>query len=292
MGEAVYWDLFERACRSVQRAELAEAETVFLEACREARRESLPRLVDRAYCNWAAIRIERGTPAGIREGLSRVLGGSDDPRARQLAAYNLASLYQDRAPLRIMRFYAEAASRLAESTGDGRPAAAHLLGLNAMKEGRLPDAIRSFRHALAISLGEDLPQHATIAMSTLGYCLSLRGARDEGRRLLEESLAALRGLECSFYEPSLRLNLGFAALEMGEPDRALHQGMTVLGLPSYRDEGRFARYLAGEACAQQGQEREAGEHFDLLQKTYYPQYPDLTQILLLYRTHRLLNWLA
>lgn len=293
MSETVYWDLFERANRAFQRAELAEAEAVFLEAWHEARRERLPRLADRAYCNWAAVRIERGTHSGLRQGLSRVLGGSDDLRARQLAAYHLAVLYQDRGQLRIMRFYADAASRLAESTGDSRPAAAHLLGLNAMKEGRFPDAIRSFRHALAISLGQDLPQHAAIAMSTLGYCLSLMGARDEGRRLLEENLAALRGLDCSFYEPSLRLNLGFAALELKEPDRALHQGLIVLGLPAYRgDEGRFARYLVGEACAQQGHEREAGEHFDLLQKTYYPQYPDLTEILLLYRTHHFLNWLA
>ncbi|HYH46072.1 MAG TPA: hypothetical protein VEG34_10325, partial [Thermoanaerobaculia bacterium] len=195
MSEAGYWDLFERASRAVRRAELAEAETVFLEACRETRREGLARLVDRAYCNWAAIRIERGTLSGIRQGLSRVLGGSEDPRARQLAAYYLAALYQDRGRLRIMRFYAETSSRLAESTGDGRPAAAHLLGLNAVREGRLPDAIRSFRHA--ISLSHDLPQHAAIAMSTLGYCLSLKGARDEGRRLLEESLAALRALDCS-----------------------------------------------------------------------------------------------
>ncbi|HEX5719520.1 MAG TPA: hypothetical protein VF179_25395, partial [Thermoanaerobaculia bacterium] len=135
MSEAGYWDLFERASRALQRAELAEAETVFLEACCEARRERLPRLVDRAYCNWAAIRIERGTPSGLQQGLSRVLGGSDDLRARQLAAYHLAVLYQDRGRLRIMRFYADTASRLAESTGDSRPAAAHLLGLNATMEG-------------------------------------------------------------------------------------------------------------------------------------------------------------
>ncbi|HEX5716728.1 MAG TPA: hypothetical protein VF179_11265, partial [Thermoanaerobaculia bacterium] len=165
-------------------------------------------------------------------------------------------------------------------------------GLNATMEGRFPDAVRSFQRALEISLRHDLPQHAAVAMSTLGYCLTLKGAKDEGRRLLEESLATLRALDCSFYEPALRLNLGFAELELGEPDRALHQGLTVLGLPTYRHEGKFARYLAGEACAQLGHEREAGEHFDLLQKTYYPQYPDLTEILLLYRTHRFLNWLA
>lgn len=293
MSDSEYWEWHQRGLEALNEARLSEAAEAFARARSAALRHGLP-LVDRAYCNWAGIRHAQDRRTGLEKGLSRVLGGSEDPRARQLAAYYLACIHWSQKNLKSARFYGSMAVRLAESLEliPSRVAGVHLLGLVWLAESRLEEARACFQEAVDLSAGQGMHPHAVMAKSTLGYCLALQGRRREGLGHLEEALVAL---DCPLYEPPMRLNLGFALLEGGDLDGAIVQGRAALDLlerQGSRVDAKFAYYLLGEGYAQSGAGGQAEECFEILQKTWYPQYPELVRTLLACRTYPLLNWLA
>ena len=138
MNDAAYWQLRRQGEEALEGARLPEAEDLLARALAEARRLGSGELADRAFCNWAAVRIERGLHHGLRNGLSRILGRSPDSKARQLAAYSLAAIYRTEKKGRLGRFYAEASLRLAREQGDlfSEAASCHLLGLLCMVDQR------------------------------------------------------------------------------------------------------------------------------------------------------------
>lgn len=296
-NESAYWDLYSRAVGALHEARLAEAEVTFLEARQEAENQGISSLADRAYCNWAAVRVETGKPAGLREGLSRVLGQSPDAKARQLSAYHLAVLYDSQDQPRAADLYAEMSSRMADSLQDpqGRASSSHLLGLMQLRDGRLNLAEEHLRASLGISMKAGLYLHSLITMSALGYGLSLAGSPHGSLWMLEEVEAALGTPGWKLYEPSVRLNLGFSYLETGDFEESIEQGRAALA--SMERQGlladkKFAYYLLGEGHARKESGEEAKAWFDILQQSFYPQYPELAETLLDVRTSRWLNWLG
>ncbi|HSG41258.1 MAG TPA: tetratricopeptide repeat protein [Thermoanaerobaculia bacterium] len=297
MNDSAYWDLHSRAVQALHEARLTEAEGTFIAARREAEARGLSSLADRAYCNWAATRIVMGRPADLRDGLSRILGQSADPKARQLASYYLAVIHCNAGSVRPAQFYLEMSKRQAEHLRDRQAQASNsnLLGLLRMQEGRLDLAAECLRESLEISTRAGEYRNALVTMSTLGYCLSLQGSLNEGLWMLEEAQGALTAPDWKVYEPTVRLNLGFSYLEMGDIDESIEQGKAALKSvegQGFIEEERFAYYLLGEAHAQRKEEGEAKEYFDILQQAFYPQYPGLAESLLEVRTSRWLNWLG
>lgn len=295
VGESVYRDLCRRGVEALLAARLEEAEALFRKAYEEAERLGWESLVGRAYCNWAAVRIERQETPGIEAGLSAVLGGNPDLKARQLAAYHLALLHRNEGRIRVSRFYAEMALRLATVLGErnSRAVSSHFVGLLLLAESRLQSARPYLQEAVDLGFREDVPAQRLVAASTLGYCLSLGDAPGEAARLLERTSRDLERLPCPLYEPSVHLNLGYGWLELGDFESARHHGQQTLdhGSPERRDI-KYAHYLLGEALARQGRHSEAREHFEILRRRFYPDLPDLTEILLACRTHSFVNWLA
>lgn len=294
MNDSRYWELYHRGSQALAAARVLEAEEAFAQAWLEASLQELHPLVDRAWCNWAAVRFERGETAGIQDGLMRVLGTSADLKARQLAAYNLAVQLRAEDRTRPARLYAGMAERQAAELGDQRSRAAclHMLGLLEIDEGRLMDAREHFTIALEISVEEVANPHTFVSMTSLGACLTFLGRRSGSLWLLEESLAMATDLGSTFYEPALRLNLGFARLEWGDLDEAIAHGRSALDLLDGDDaEVKFALYLLGEAHARRGDRPEAERYLDSFQKTYYPDFPEVVPFLLAHPTHRFVNWL-
>ncbi len=287
---------------ALREARLAAAETTFTQALTEARRLADEMLVERARCNLAAAQIMRGTTAGVEEDLSRILGTSRDAKTRQLAAYNLAT-FHDRT--RISRFYADMSLDLARRLGDSfsQGVSAYLLGIIEIEEGRPRRSLDRLREALDIGFGENAPSERMLALSLLGYVLTLTGNRHGAVEALEASENPPGGEPwpqrepgLPMYEPTLRLNLGFSYLEIGEPERALEHGRKALGSLDERltvdlQHHKHALYLLGESHALRGELREARDHFQELQRKYYPQLPDLTELLIAFRTHGFLSWM-
>jgi tetratricopeptide (TPR) repeat protein len=282
---------------ALRQGNLAEAEEAFALSRRCARENQLPGLADRAYCNWAAIRLERNHLEGLRMGLSRVLGESPDLRARQLAAYQLTTYYRTRGNLRLARFYAEMSCQLAEKLGDDqiRATTLHCLGLLWAAESRLENGRDCLRRSLELRVKREMSVHTLVTISVYSYCAALLGGWAESFWLMDESYAALDMLSCDFYEPAIRLSLGFAHLELGERDEALGQGRQALGAMydlNVTTEEKFAHYLIGESLARKGDFSGALDQFETLQKSFFPQYPDLPETLVAVRTSQWLNWLG
>jgi tetratricopeptide (TPR) repeat protein len=297
MNESAYWDLHEQAVDALRQGNLAEAEELFALSRRCAQDNQLPGLADRAYCNWAAIRLERDLLEGLRMGLSRVLGESLDLRARQLAAYHLTTYYRTRGNLRAARFYAEMSCQLAEKLGDDqiRATTLHCLGLLWTAESRLEAGRDCLRKSLELRVKQEMSVHTLVTISVYSYCAALLSGWAESFWLMDESYAALETLSCGFYEPAIRLSLGFAHLELGERDEALGQGRRALGVMhdlSVTTDEKFAHYLIGESLARKGDLPGALDQFETLQKNFFPQYPDLPQTLVSVRTSQWLNWLG
>ena len=298
MNDSSYWTLHEQGVTALHDARLAEAEEAFLQAREEAKHRQHHDLADRAYCNWVAVQFEKDRPPDVRGGLSSILGRTEDPKARRLAAYYLAVGYRYQGSSQSARFYAEMSNRLAGSLGDrgGQASSLHLLGLLSLEESRLGAAKESLRKSLEIYAREEGSSHLPMMMSTLAYCLSLSGDCIESRWLLEETLSSMgTGSSWKVYEPSIRLNLGFASLEQGDCDEALSHAKAALAAAQERErvpETKFIYYLLGEAYAQMGANRDAKDCFEILAKDYYPQYPGLSDLLLSCRTSQFLNWLG
>jgi len=253
------------------------------------------------------VQIVRDTAtADVEEDLSRILGASRDAKTRQLAAYNLATLHNAASRTRIGRFYANMSLDMARRLRDGfsHGVSAHLLGLIELAEGQPRRSLDRLQEALDVGFGENAPGERMLALSLLGYVLILTGNWHGAVQALEASENPLggapgpppRGPGLPMYEPALRLNLGFSYLEIGELERALQNGRMALGslgeqLSADPQNHKHALYLLGESHAQRGELREARERFQELQRKYYPQLPDLTELLLTFRTHGFLSWL-
>lgn len=296
MSHSAYWDLYQQGTAALHGARFAEAETAFAQAWAEARRLADQTVAERARCNLAAAQIVLGTTDALEEDLSRILGASRDAKTRQLAAYNLATFHNAVGRTRIGRFYANMSLEMARRLRDGfsQGASAYLLALIEAEEGRPGESLFRLREALDSGFGEDAPTERMLVLSMLAYALILTGHRNEAVQALEAS-EKITG-EAPMYEPTTRLNLGFSYLEIGEVDRALQNGRKALdSLDEHRLGDKLHHkhglYLLGESHAQRGEIQEAREHFHALQRTYYPQLPDLTELLLTLRTHSFLSWI-
>lgn len=296
MNDSGYWDLHAKGVRAVNDLRFAEAEQAFEDAGREARARGLSGLSDRAFCNAVGVRLQRTRQAGVQGAqLSEILGSSEDAKARQLAAYYLADVLRLQGKLRPAKLYAEMAVRLAEREGDlsGQASSRDFLGLLALGDSRLEEAHENLSRSLEVSRRIGAAPVILITMSTLGYCQSLMGRWKESLGFLEESRRMLGEDGPRLYAPSARINLGFAFLEHEALEQTIEQGESVLtSLDGSEDLAKYAHFFLGEAYARRGSRGLAAEHFEILQKTWYPQYPDLLEVLLSFRNSRLLNWLA
>ena len=306
MNDSTYWDLHQSGVTALHEARFADAEAGLTQALAEARRLTDRTLAERARCNLAAVQILQDTAAAdVEEDLSRILGASRDAKTRQLAAYNLATYHNAANRTRIGRFYANMSLDMARQLRDGfsHGVSAHLLGLIELAEGQPRRSLDRLQEALDVGFGENAPGERMLALSLLGYVLILTGNSHGAVQALEASENPpggapwpLRGPGLPMYEPILRLNLGFSYLEIGELERALQNGRMALGSLDEQhstdlQNHKHALYLLGESHAQRGELPEARARFQELQRKYYPQLPDLTELLLTVRTHGFVSWL-
>ncbi len=289
-----YATLKRRARRALDQAEFQKAEKLFEWAYVEATRRHDTALQERAYCNLTMAANASGSADRFLAGTRAILANSADPETRFLAAYNLAFVFDHRGARRKARFYAQVACRQAGALDDTLPAAAaaYNLGRLWLGESRLQLAQGSIEASLEL-LDErsDADNHA-LESSTLGYCLTLLRQRRRALALLETSTEAITRAGCRLYEPPVRLNFGFALLEMADVERANHQAERALSLLCGSFDRKYALYLSGETSSILGHAGAARERFSQLQQEFYPQMPTLADELVANRTHGFISWLA
>jgi tetratricopeptide (TPR) repeat protein len=296
-GYEVGIDRFEelrlRGVEALHAGQLETAEADFDAALRWARERGDEERAALALCNRAAVAIAlgHGEPeiAGQREILVR-----DGVRVTcHLAAFNIAQQYELSKDFKKSLFYARIALQhaVAVERRDWLPGCHNQIGNALLAQSHLADAEREYERALAL-LPADAGVPRAQVLGNLGYCHVLGGRMGTGYRLLYQALRCFLRAGAERAAIVARLDLCFAHLETGRLRDARRHGLAALRLAEeigHPDGLKNALYLLGEEASLRGDVDEAAAHYRRLQKTFYPDNPDLTRFLLSVDVRRMIN---
>lgn len=247
-------------------------------------------LADLALANAFSVEVDLQPSAQSVLAARSLFVHSTDPMIRYVCCTALARYYHSLGNYRFALFYGHIAHAIAPPDRQGR--ANHLLGILLLGYGKVDEAMALLRHGLHTSNLRTSPP--SLSFGALAYGASLLHDHRASRRYVHETEALFDPSSSSVYDGSVHLTLGYAALERREPDQAgMHaqQALACLPLAPSHDH-KAALFLAGEAALQSGSRAE-GEHFlDELQRLYFPQLPNVTDLLVALRTSAFVNWLA
>lgn len=248
----------------------------------------------RAYCNWAAVSIEHGPSDGVRRELQRILLRSAHPRTRFLAAYSLARAYELLPNPEKALFYAQIANRHAHESGEAtlRSSSHTLLAGLLLARSEFAAAKAELSRALELLPDETLNLRRAFVLDNLGYCYVVQGHYRRGFTALFESLRICRRLGARRYEVDARLSLAFAYLQLGRLRATTRHARTSLAIceeTGDRPNTKHALFLLGEAEKLSGNPLAARHYFLRLQQEYYPEAPQVPDLLLFLDVQQLIN---
>ncbi len=292
--DASYELLRERGLKSLNQGDLEVAHPLFAEALVRARADGEERLIDRAFCNLAAVEIELGRVAEadlIR--LREILMRNIDAESCRLAAYWLARAHDLKKAYKKALFYARVS--LDRSIALGRQdwiASSHnTLGNILIAESYFDQARCEYEQALAMMPSGHSLDRALI-LDNLGYCRTVEGRFKEGFHHLYDSLRTLRAMGARAFERYPRIGLCFAMLEVGRYRAAYRHGVIALQIADSvgdNDISKNALYLLGETANLARDIQGAREHFRLLQERFFPNDRYLPDFLLAIDVRKLIN---
>jgi tetratricopeptide (TPR) repeat protein len=189
--------------------------------------------------------------------------------------------------------YGDIASNAAAELNDpfARASVLNHLGITLAADSQYPRAAGCFEDAL-LSLDEiDPPTEyaeylAACVTGNLGGTKILYGEIDEGIHLIESVLDQLDDAELRA-EGCLDLCLGY--IESEDYDTAEDLAREGLSLAKTRRQIRNANHLLGEVCIRTGRYEEADVHFDVV-AGFYPQFPNVKQLLTEVNLCAVVNW--
>lgn len=288
-----YEDLRAQGQDLLRRGKFPKALEVFEGALSLARSLGDADVFDRAVCNRCRVAIEMGRTADECGELAKVLLRNRDPETQFFAAYNLSRAYQVRKESERAISYAAKARQFAELLG--RPelmASAHnQRGVSLLAASYFDEALEEFRSALSLLSAAPTRRRGAL-LDNLGYCLVVRGEIRNGLVALYESWRTLRRLGEQWVEMAPRLSLCYAYLELEKSRAALRHGKAALELSEKLGDhatSKASLYLLGEAAKQAGDKFLARRYFQRLQESYYPDNPDLIDMLLVIDARTLVN---
>lgn len=251
--------------------------------------------VQRAQAIRCGVQLVISDCGSVARTLQPILMGSRLAENRHLAAYNLSILYDRRRLYDKSAFYARIALENAEKAGDPLFVlnSWNRLGNVQIIQSYFEDARETYRRAAALLSATIGPNHAVVA-TNLGYCHLILGQHRRGFRQLFKARRVIRHLGLPQLEARIGLRLaftyGYIELDRIRPAQrhagiALEQGEAS----GDRELTLKALYLLGEVEKKAGDHDRALAYFERLQRDYYPEQPDLPDLLMAVETHRLVN---
>ena len=168
------------------------------------------------------------------------------------------------------------------------------LGNLQLAESQFEAACTDYETALEL-MSEERSLRRAMILDNLGYCRLLEGRLKEGFGMLFESVRTIRSLKVPRFLARPCISLSYGYLEIARPERALRYAEQALELATqYEDTDsiKHAHFLAAESFSQLGQMDRARASFDTLQKNFYPDAPQVTDLLLAVDTRSLVNFKA
>ncbi len=268
--------------RAVEAGRLAEALELLDEALERAREREEESLVDLAICNRSAVLVSLERQQEVMSPLRQILVRNRDTKTCALAAYNLSRAHESNKEHKKGLFYGRIARDRALAI-DWLVAESHnQIGNCLMHDSRFEQAATEYRQALEL-LSEDPSVMRALAMANLGYCLMMRGKLRPGVRLSFQSLRWFRRFGARLYEAWPHLDLCYAYLEMGRFRRAREHGRRALEIgEEIGESGRIktALFLLGDVERTAGDLDAAWEHFSRLQQEFYPDSPQVAELMI------------
>ena len=282
----------EEAVRAFGEGRLPEAQRGFEEALACARSLGDAELADRAFCNLAAVRISRGAWDEPRIDLRRILTSSPSSANGFLAAYNLARAYELAHDAKKGLFYARIARDRAELLDDAewQFAARHEIANLLTADSHFEEAQEEYDRALSLLPAERVDEQHE-AWINVGYCDLMLGRRRAAITRLYDRLRRVRRQGLGRLEALVRQDLALALLEVERPDLAARHARKALDL-SRRGEADVEKnclFLLADALDQLGEPDDAFEQRVALQRGFYPDQPELPELLSQVNVRQLVN---
>jgi tetratricopeptide (TPR) repeat protein len=293
-------DLYQQGRHAIDRGELERALEIYDQALRWAEEWGERDDVDRASCSRLAVLLHTGQGEMASRSLRMILMRSSNALNQFIAAYNIAMHYENAGDFSKSQFYGDLAldhaNRLGseDSRADFHRANCYChLGNLAIRESRFSEALGHYERAADL-YDEDEVYRRLGTLTSMGFC-HLAGERlSAGFALLfrvRRAYVRLR-LGPSIAAGRLRLAFCFGYVQLEKFHQAVLHGKEAIRIGEEcgdRDVVKKALYLLGEAEKIRGDEMEAFKYFANLQEDYYPDHPNLPEILLYNDTNRLVN---
>lgn len=284
------WQLAEAAKEA---GRLRDALTAYGEALAIAERHGEVELIDRAFCNLAAVAIALGEGEDPVSKLREILLRGGSRVSSFLAANTIARACELRRENTKGLFYARIAQDRAMALG--RPewlaTACNQIANLLLADSHFEEATAAYRKALTfVPDAESLRQHVYLA--NLGYCELVLGHFNAGLSILYRCLRRARRRGWRQLEMISRTDLCYGHLELGRYETALHHGRRGLELAESIGESDWiknALYLLGEVAVLNGNAGRAYAWFHELQRRFYPAQERLPEFLLSVDIRKLIN---
>ncbi|MGH9459521.1 MAG: hypothetical protein ACRD2J_17940 [Thermoanaerobaculia bacterium] len=237
----------------------------------------------------ALVELRRSGPEV--QALPRIVMRRENPLHTFLAAYTLLYKFRLDGEYERAGFYGRLALELVDASGRPEWKAEVLLDLGnlCIFNSQSNEAIAFYEEALALcdaTPGRELA--AAFAKQNLGYARMISGEVETGIALIHEAMALMTEIGAEGYIPESQIDLCYGYLELDNLEKARHYG--ELGLEGALEDRqiRNAHYLLGEVLFKSGEVAGARRHFETLAR-YYPDFPNLTNLLLAIDLRRMVN---
>ncbi len=291
--ELSFEDLRDLGREAVDAGELDVALSHFDQALELARAAGDPQRVDLAVCNRGAVLITLGRPGRSVPGLRQILMTNLCIENSCLAAFHLSrALAREKASKKAL-FYSQVARDRAIALGreEWLATARNQLGNCLTDESRFREAAAEYQRALAHQ-PETRSASRAMLFANLGYCRMVDGKIKEGMSLSFRALRWFRYLGARVYEVVPSLDLCYAYIELGRYDRAREHGLRGLALAEESGEServKIALYLLGDVEKAAGHYEDAYDYFWRLQQEFYPESPQLPELMLVLEMRQIVN---
>ena len=285
--------LRDRGRDAMEAGRLEEALRLFERAEEVARHEKDDTLVDLAFCNRSAALIHLGRQEEVKATLRGILMRNQDGENCFIAAYNLSRAHtRDKASKKAL-FYARIARdrALALDRSDWLCSSHNQIANCLMDESYFDEAAVEYERALALETDESSLLHASL-VTNLGYCHMMLGRLKDGIRCAFRALRRMRQLGAELYEVWPHLDLCYAYLELGRWRRAQQHGLAALQLAERAgdpDRVKTCLFLLGETARVAGDTATAHETFTDLQRRFYPQSPEIVDLMVAVEMRQVVN---
>jgi tetratricopeptide (TPR) repeat protein len=288
-----YEGLWRRAEEAKEAGRLEEALGWYGESLAAARRTGDAELIDRATCNEAAVAIALGDIDPRIPPMREILMRNGSITNCYLAAYNIARAYELRKEPKKGLFYARIARERAEQIGQPqRRAVAHnQMGNALVAESMFEEAAKSYRLALAL-VPEEQGDLRLLYITNLAYCEVVLGRHRVGVSRLYGALRLAVRRASPRIEMMARLDLCFGLMEMGRLDAADRHARRAYPLTQKIGEVGHIKnclYLLGQIAVLGERPADARHWFELLQRRFYPERPQLVDLLIGIDIRRMVN---